>query len=66
MNPGTCFATVLLAAVAVAHLLRLFFGWQVTVADAVIPMWASGVAFPGRGNRGGSALERLAPEELTG
>ena len=45
MNPGTLFATVLLAAVAVAHLLRLFFGWQVTVADAVIPMWASGVAF---------------------
>jgi hypothetical protein len=45
MNPGTLFATVLLAAVAFAHLLRLFFGWQVTVADAVIPLWASGVAF---------------------
>lgn len=45
MNPGTLLATVLLAAVAVAHLLRLIFGWQVTIADAVIPMWASGVAF---------------------
>lgn len=45
MNPGTLLATVLLAAVAIAHLLRLFFGWQVTIADAVIPMWASGVAF---------------------
>ena len=45
MNPGTLFATVLLAAVAIAHLLRLFFGWQVTIADAVIPMWASGVGF---------------------
>ena len=45
MNPGSLFAIVLLAAFAIAHLLRLFFGWQVTVADAVIPMWASGVAF---------------------
>ena len=45
MNPGTLLAIVLLVVVAVAHLLRLFFGWQVTVADAVIPMWASGVAF---------------------
>jgi hypothetical protein len=45
MNPGILFAIVLLAAFAVAHLLRLFFDWQVTIADAVIPMWASGVAF---------------------
>lgn len=45
MNPGTLLATVLLAAVAFAHLLRLIFGWQVTIADAVIPMWVSGVAF---------------------
>jgi len=45
MNPGSLFAIVLLAAFALAHLLRLFYGWQVTIADAVIPMWASGVAF---------------------
>ena len=45
MNPGSLFAIVLLSAFALAHLLRLFYGWQVTIADAVIPMWASGVAF---------------------
>lgn len=45
MKPATLLATVLLASVAVAHLLRMIYGWQVTVADAVIPMWASAVAF---------------------
>lgn len=45
MKPATLLATILLAIVAVAHLLRMIYGWQVTVADAVIPMWASGVAF---------------------
>lgn len=45
MKPATLLATVLLATVATAHLLRLIYGWQVTVADAVIPMWASGIAF---------------------
>jgi len=45
MNPGTLLATVLLTTVAATHLLRVIFGWQVTVADAIIPMWASGVAF---------------------
>jgi len=38
-------ATVLLASVSLAHLLRLVFGVQVTVADRLIPMWVSGVAF---------------------
>ena len=45
MNPGTLLATILLTIVAVAHLLRVIFGWQVTIADAIVPMWASGVAF---------------------
>ena len=44
-KPGTLMATVLLASVSLAHLLRLVFGVQVTVADRVIPMWVSGVAF---------------------
>lgn len=38
-------ATALLAAVSLAHLLRLIFGLQVTVADRIIPMWLSAVAF---------------------
>ena len=29
----------------VAHLMRILFGVQVTVADAYVPMWVSGVAF---------------------
>lgn len=38
-------ASILLTAVAVAHLLRVAFGVQVTVADRHVPMWASWVAF---------------------
>jgi uncharacterized membrane protein len=45
MKPGTLMATVLLASVSLAHLLRLVFGVQVTVADRILPMWVSGVAF---------------------
>ena len=44
MKPGTLFAVVLLAAVSFAHLMRLLFGVQVTLADRLIPMWVSGVA----------------------
>ncbi len=45
MKPATRMATVLLATVSLAHLLRLVFGLQVTVADRVIPMWVSAIAF---------------------
>jgi hypothetical protein len=45
MKPATLTATVLLAAVSLAHLLRLVYGVRVTAADTVIPMWVSGVAF---------------------
>ncbi len=44
MKPSTLAAIVLLAAVAIAHLLRLIFAVPVTAADAVIPMWVSAVA----------------------
>lgn len=44
MKPGTLFAVVLLATVSLAHLMRLLFGVQVTLADHIIPMWVSGVA----------------------
>ncbi len=45
MKPVTVGATILLAVVSLAHLMRILFGVRVTVADAVIPMWVSGVAF---------------------
>jgi hypothetical protein len=43
-KPAALTASILLGAVALAHLLRLVFGVQVTAADAAIPMWVSGVA----------------------
>jgi hypothetical protein len=45
MKPAPLAATVLLAAVSLAHLLRILFGVRVTVMDEVIPMWVSWVAF---------------------
>lgn len=45
MKPVTNLATFLLAVVSLAHLMRLIFGVRVTVADSVVPMWVSGVAF---------------------
>lgn len=45
VKPVTHLASVLLAVVSLAHLLRIVFGTQVTVADAVVPMWVSAVGF---------------------
>ena len=43
-KPFTMMGAVLFLAVALAHVLRLVYGWQVTIGDAFVPMWASGVA----------------------
>lgn len=43
MKPFTSAAAVILAAIAVVHVLRLIYGWQVTVVDGVVPMWVSAV-----------------------
>ena len=45
MKPVTMAATLLLAVVSLAHLMRILSGIRVAVADSVIPMWVSGVAF---------------------
>ncbi len=45
MNPSTLIAVILLATVSLAHLARLAFGWQVTIADSVVPMWVSWIGF---------------------
>ena len=45
MKSPNVLASVLLAVVSLAHLLRLIFGVPVTVADRIIPMWVSAVAF---------------------
>lgn len=41
MKPFTTIAVVIFTLVALLHLLRLLFGWEVTIAGTVIPMWAS-------------------------
>lgn len=43
MKPFTTATVILLSAISIAHLLRLAFGWQVTVVDGVVPLWVSGV-----------------------
>lgn len=45
MKPATLTATVILATVSLAHLLRLLLGVQVTLGDNIVPMWVSVVAF---------------------
>jgi len=44
-KPATHLASILLATVSLAHLLRALFGVQVTLADQVIPIWVSWIAF---------------------
>jgi hypothetical protein len=44
MKPVTAIATVLLALVALLHLLRLIFGVEAVVGGRLIPMWPSGLA----------------------
>lgn len=41
MKPFTTIAAVIFALVAFMHILRLFFGWEVTVSGMAVPMWAS-------------------------
>ena len=41
MKPGSLVAIILLELVAVAHLLRVVLGLQVTVGTTDIPMWVS-------------------------
>ena len=52
-KPFTTVAVVLFALIAFAHLLRLFFGWEVTVNGLVVPKWVSG---PGLAITAGLAL----------
>ena len=45
MKPATVVAVILLALVAIGHLLRFVFGIEVIIAGKVIPMWVSAAAF---------------------
>lgn len=48
MKTGSLLAVILLSLVALAHLVRLVLGWEVTVAGEIIPQWASiaGILIP--------------------
>ncbi len=40
-KPFTLLAELVFAIVAIIHLLRLLFGWEVTIGGAAVPLWAS-------------------------
>ncbi len=44
MKPFTLVTVVVLTSVAIAHLIRLALGWEVSVNGVSIPAWASGIA----------------------
>jgi hypothetical protein len=41
MKPFSTFAAIVFALVALLHLLRLVYGWEVTFAGWVVPLWLS-------------------------
>ncbi|MFI4922396.1 MAG: hypothetical protein ACHP6J_01620 [Burkholderiales bacterium] len=41
MKPFAALAIAIFILIAVVHLLRLVYGWEVTVNGVVIPMWVS-------------------------
>jgi len=43
MKPGSFLAIVLLALVALAHVLRLIMGVEAVVGGMAVPMWVSGI-----------------------
>ncbi len=49
MKPFTTIAVAVFSLIAIAHLLRLFLGWEVSVVGFVIPVWwsALGLAVAG-------------------
>ena len=45
MKPFTNLAIAIFILIAVLHLLRLVFGWEVTIDGMVVPMWVSIMGF---------------------
>ena len=42
-KPFTTIAVGVFALMALVHVLRLLFGWEVTIQGSIIPMWVSGL-----------------------
>jgi len=45
MKPFTYIASGVFVVVALAHLLRLIFGWEMTIGNWLVPMWVSWFGF---------------------
>lgn len=45
MKPFTTIAVIVFSLIALIHLLRLFFGWEVTIHGMILPLWISGPGF---------------------
>jgi hypothetical protein len=45
MKPFETFGSFLFGLIAVAHLVRVIFGWSVSVEAVAIPVWPSAVIF---------------------
>jgi len=41
MKPFTTIAVIVFSLIALIHLLRLFFGWEVTINGMILPVWIS-------------------------
>jgi hypothetical protein len=41
MKPFTTLAAVVFAIMSFVHVLRLIFGWEITVSGLIVPMWIS-------------------------
>jgi hypothetical protein len=41
MKPFTTVGSIVFSIVAFVHLLRLFFGWEVTINGSIVPLWIS-------------------------
>lgn len=44
-KPATAIAVVLLAFIALGHLIRVLAGWELVIGTVVVPMWPSVIAF---------------------
>jgi len=47
LKPVSSVAVILFSLVALAHLLRIVLGWEVTVGGILIPLWVSVIACVG-------------------
>lgn len=41
MKPFTTIGIIVFSIIAFIHLLRLFFGWEVTINGSIVPLWIS-------------------------